>query len=136
MNAKQAVVGIVVGAIAAAVLGYLIFDLIMGDFYASHLGSATGVIRDSQVWWAVIIGAAGYAAMIVYVLGLQAGKSTLVGGLVTGAIVGFLMWLTADFTLLGVENVSTPTLAVIDPILELIRGAITGAAIGLAVSKL
>jgi hypothetical protein len=53
-----------------------------------------------------------------------------------GATVGFLIWLCADFTLYGISNINTLTLAIVDPLVELVRGGITGAAVALLLRKL
>lgn len=57
------------------------------------------------------------------------------GGAKTGAMVGVLIWLCADFTLYGISNINTLTLAIMDPLVELMRGGITGAAITTLVRK-
>jgi hypothetical protein len=50
--------------------------------------------------------------------------------------VGFLVWFTVDFILLGSWNVNTVTLAAVDPVLEGIRAGIGGAAIAAVLGKL
>lgn len=50
-------------------------------------------------------------------------------------MVGVLIWLCADFTLYGISNINTLTLAIMDPLVELMRGGITGAAITTLVRK-
>lgn len=131
MNAKQAGIGLVVGTVVAMILGYLIFDLAAGGFYESNMGSATGVTRDSQLWQYVIIGTVAYVALILYA---SKGKS-VADGLKTGAIVGLLLWGAADFIFLGIWDVTTLPIAIVDPILEAIRGGITGAVIAAVLAK-
>lgn len=136
MNVKKLVVGIVVGTIVSAIVGIIIFDNLVADFYAANMGSATGVMRDSQLLWAVIVGTAAYAALITLALGTQSDGTTIVGGARTGAIVGLLVWGTANFVLLGVMNVHTPVIAVVDSVLEAVRAGITGAVIAALLAKL
>lgn len=136
MNVKRLVVGIVVGTIVASIVGVVVFDNLVADFYAANMGSATGVMRDSQLLWAVIVGTAAYAALITLALGTQPDGTTIVGGAKTGAIVGLLVWGTANFVLLGVMNVHTPVLAIVDSVLEAIRAGITGAVIAVVAAKL
>ncbi len=136
MNAKQLAVGIIVGTLVSMIVGYVIWDLLVADFFASNMGSATGVMRDTQLLWAVIIGTASYTALIALALGAQSGELTIAGGLKVGAIVGFLVWLSVDFILFGIMNVNTLTIAIVDPILEAIRAGITGAAIAAVAAKL
>ncbi len=136
MNAKQLAVGIIVGTLVSMIVGYVIWDVLVADFFASNMGSATGVMRDTQLLWAVIIGTASYTALIALALGAQSGELTIAGGLKVGAIVGFLVWFSVDFILFGIMNVNTLTIAIVDPILEAIRAGITGAAIAAVAAKL
>ena len=136
MNPKQLGVGLIVGTIVALVVGYIIFDNLVSDFYAANMGTATGVMRDSQLIWAVVVGTAAYTALIIYTLMNRSGKLTIADGLKNGAIVGFLLWGTVDFVFLGVTNMNSLTIAIVDPLLELIRGGITGAAIAAVAAKL
>jgi hypothetical protein len=136
MNAKQLTVGIIVGTLVSMIVGYVIWDVLAADFFASNMGSATGVMRDTQLLWAVIIGTVSYTTLIALALGAQSGELTIAGGLKVGAIVGFLVWFSVDFILFGIMNVNTLTVTIVDPILEAIRAGITGAAIAAVVAKL
>jgi hypothetical protein len=81
------------------------------------------------------------AASLQCILGAQpridaCHSTTIVNGAVTGAIVGFLRWCTADFTQYGVTNINNRSATIADPLLELVRGAITGAVLAVLVPKL
>ena len=136
MNAKQWGCGAIGGGIVLFVLGYVIWDMLFGSFFAANTGSATGVGREDQLIWAVALGSLSYAALITYAFGARSASLTLVNGLKVGAIVGFLLWFSADFTLYGINNVNNLTATIVDPLLELVRGAITGAALGAVLPKL
>jgi hypothetical protein len=135
MEMKRLVTGTVVGGITVFVLGYLIFDTTFAAFYAANVGSATGVARDTQLVWAVALGSLAYAALITLAIGSQAG-STLAAGVQAGAIVGFLLWFTADFIVYGITNIANLTRTVVDPLLELVRGGVTGGVIALVLAKI
>ncbi len=136
MDIKRLIIGTVVGAITLYVLGYLIFDLALAEFYAANAGSAIGLVKDPQVIWAVALGTLSYAALLTLAIGTWAGSTTIVEGLKIGAIVGFLMWFSVDFILYGIENVSNLTATLVDPLLELIRAGITGAVIATVLGKI
>jgi hypothetical protein len=136
MNTKQWVVGTIVGAVVLFAVGYVFFELLLKDFYAANSGSATGVYRDTQILWAVAIGALAYAALIHYALRANAASLNVGSCAKAGAAVGFLIWLCADFTLYGISNMNTLTLAIVDPLVELVRGGITGAVLGAVLPKL
>jgi len=64
MDAKRFVIGTLVGGITLHVLGYLIFVLMFGAFFAANQGSATGVNRDVVLQWALALGNLSLAALV------------------------------------------------------------------------
>ncbi len=111
-------------------------ELAFADFFAANAGSATGVVKDPQVIWALVLGPLSYAALLTLAIGTRAASATIVDGLKIGAIVGFLMWFAVDLTLYAVWNVSNLTAAIADSLLELIRGGIGGAVIAGVLGKI
>ena len=136
MNTKQWVGGTIAGAVVVYAVGLVLFDTLLKDFYAANSGSATGVMRDTQILWAVGVGALAYAALILYALRGNAGSLNVASGAKTGAIVGFLIWATVDFTFYGVANINNLTTTIVDPLVELVRGGITGAVLAMVLPKL
>jgi hypothetical protein len=136
MDAKRMATGVIVGGATLFVTGYALFTVLLSDFYASNAGSATGVNRESQIVWAVVLANLGYAALITYAAGNQSGGMSLRKGAVVGAVVGFLLWFTVDFVFYGISNISNLTLTVVDPLVELVHGGIGGAAIGLVLGRM
>ena len=135
MNIKKLVIGSVVGTVALYVLGYIIWDVLFTDFFAANRGSATGVMRDTQVIWALVAGTLSYAVLITLAIQGRTGPATIMDGLKIGAIVGFLLWFTADFIIYGVANTQTLTSASADSLLELVRAGISGAVIAAVLEK-
>lgn len=135
MDTKQLATGTIVGGITLFVLGYLIFDLAFASFYLANAGSATGVMREGQLLWAVALGSLAYGALITYVMANSRGPMTTGASVTTGAIVAFLLWFTVDFTLYGISNVSNLTRTIVDPLLEAVRGGVAGAAIAAVLGK-
>ncbi len=84
--------------------------------------------------WAQILGTLALAALYTLVIQWR-GASTIMDGIKTGALVGFLVWFGVDFILVSVQNVNSLTGAIVDPILELVRVGITGAAIGVVAGR-
>lgn len=135
MNAKQWVIGTVVGAVVLFATGWVLFEMLLGGYYEANAGSATGVDKDPPLLWSVAVGALAYAALIIYAMRGQAASANLVSGMKVGAVVGFLLWATADFSLFGITNMSNLTLTMVDPVVELVRGGIAGAVIGALLPK-
>ncbi len=136
MDIKRFIIGTVVGGIALYILGYVMFNLAFADFFAANAGSATGVVKDPQVVWAIALGTLSYAALLTLAIGTRAGSTTIVEGLKIGAIVGFLMWFGVDFIHYGIGNVSNLTATIADSLLELIRAGISGAVIAAVLAKI
>ena len=136
MDIKRLVIGTVAGGIALFILGYVIWNMLFTDFFAANAGSATGVAKDPQVMWAIAVGTLSYAALITLAIETRAGSTTIVEGLKVGAIVGFLMWFSADMIYYGIWNVENLTAAIADSLLELVRGGIGGAVIAAVLAKI
>ena len=136
MDIKRFIIGTIVGGIALYILGYVMFNLAFADFFAANAGSATGAWKDPQVIWAIALGTLSYAALITLAIGTRAGSTTIVEGLKVGAIVGFLMWFSADMIFYGIWNVWNLTAASVDTLLELVRGGIGGAVIAAVLAKI
>jgi len=136
MDVKRVVTGTLVGGIALYALGYLIFDLAFGAFYAANVGSATGVARDAQLVWAVALGTLSYAVLITLAIRSRSASSNVGAAVQIGAAVGFLLWFTTDFILYGISNVSNLTRTAVDPLLELVRGGIAGGVIAVVLGKI
>ena len=136
MDIKRVMTGTLVGGIILYAVGYLVFDLAFGEFYAANTGSATGVERDPQLVWAVALGTLSYAALVTLGIGSGSSSSNVGAGVKVGAVVGFLLWFTVDFILYGITNVGNLTRTVVDPLLELVRGGIAGGVIAVALGKI
>ena len=136
MDVKRLLVGTIAGGVALYATGYLIFVVIFGDFYAANVGSATGVDRTIQIQWAEALASLAYAALITFTMGNRSDAMSLGVGARTGAIVGFLLWLTADFVFYGATNIANLTRTIVDPMLEFVHGGIGGAVIAAALGRI
>ena len=129
MDPKSLAIGTVVGGITAFVTGLLLFAVPpLSTFYAYAMdsGSATGVQRDSPVVWAAFLGALSYGALVTLAIGSRRGPMGIGAGMRTGAVVGYLLWCTANFMFFAVSNVGNVMSMLVDPLLELVPGAFAG----------
>ena len=129
MDMKRFLIGTIVGGITMYILGYLIWALAFAGFFATNVGSATGVVRQPGLVWAVALGSLSLAGLITLAVGSRAGSATIGSGFKVGAIVGFLVWFGVDFIHYGVTNVDNLAATIVDPLLELVRAGIVGAVI-------
>jgi hypothetical protein len=93
------------------------------------------VDRESPITWAVVVGSLFYAVLLTLALESRNASKSLVDGLIVGAVVGGLLWGTADFIIFGVTNLNTLTGAIADTVLEGARGGIAGGVIAAVLSK-
>ena len=138
MDAKRFVIGTLVGGVTVFATGTLLFSIApVRHFldYAMNAGSATGVPREPQLVWAVALGALSYSALITLAIGYRADSLNTGSGIKIGAVVGFLLWFTADFMFYGISNVGSLTSTVVDPLLELVPGAVAGGVIAAVLGK-
>ncbi len=126
---KKMLIGTVAGGVAFFLLGGLIYEVLLGGFYRANLGSATGVLRELPIWWAMVVSQLALAAVVTYVF-LHANVATASDGLRTGAIVGLLLGITMSFDLYSVTNWSNMTVAFVEPFVWAVRTALAGAVIG------
>ncbi len=82
------------------------------------------------------LGGLGYAALVMCAMGNRVGSPSIGTGVKIGAIDGFLLWLTADFTLYGLTNIANLTRTVVDPLLEIVHGGIGGFFIALVLGRM
>ncbi len=135
MDMKRLTVGSLVGLVALYILGIVIWEMVFADFFAANTGSATGVVRETQILWPIILGTLFYAVLLTLAVESQSGSQSLVGGLKTGAVIGVLLWGTSDFILFGYLNTSNLNATIADTVLEGVRGGICGAIIAVVLSK-
>ena len=133
MDNRRLAIGTIVGGITYFVVGYLVFDLAVGDFYAAN--RPPGFNRESPIMWAVVLGSFGLGLLLTLGILSREGTLTIAGGLVTGALYNFLIWFGIDFIMYGGKAARNLTLAIVDPLLELIRGGLTGAAIAAVLAR-
>lgn len=117
------------GGVTSYLLGWLIYGMVLSE-NTSMYGSATGVAKtDMSDMWALILGNFSHAYLFVLIFSRWAGVNTWQGGARTGALLGFLIWLSVDLIMFGTTNVYSLTGVVIDVVVSIVMGAIGGAVI-------
>ena len=134
MNTQKFLISGIVGGIVSFFAGYLIYGLLLMDFFAKNAGTATGVMKATAdiVWWALILGCIFQGLMLSYIFNKWANINTLGAGASAGAVISLLMTAGFDFIMLGTSNMSTLTGTCVDIITGIIMGALVGAAVGMA----
>jgi hypothetical protein len=128
MDIKRLAIGTLVSAATLSGAGYIIFGVVLPEFYTNFLsaGSATGVARQPMLVWAIALGMLSYGLLIALAVDTRGGSVTVRTGAMIGALVSFLTFVTADFILYGISNVGSVSGIFIDPFLEAVPGAVAG----------
>ncbi|MDX1666120.1 MAG: hypothetical protein R3350_02775, partial [Saprospiraceae bacterium] len=92
MNAKQFLLGTLIGGAAALLLGFLIYGTLLLDFFMANRGPITGIDKENLEWWAMIVGHLGIGALLTYIYGSLANINTFSGGFRAGALIGLFMF--------------------------------------------
>jgi len=134
MNVKRLAIGSVVGAVVLYLLGMLFWIYLFADFFNANGGGAVGVSRPEMIAWSLVLGTLLYGVLVTLALEWSGSKAT-VNALVTGAIVGALLWGTADFTHYALDTMNNLKATIADTALEGVRGGITGAIVAFVLGK-
>lgn len=134
MNAKRLAIGSIVGAVVLYVLGIVIWQYLFSDFFDANGGGAVGVSRPEMITWSLVLGTLLYGVLVTLALEWRGSKS-LVDGLITGVIVGALLWGTSDFTHYALNTMNNLSATIADTVLEGVRGGVAGAIVALVLGK-
>lgn len=137
MDAKKRIVATLAGFVVFFFMGWLLYGMLLMDFFMSNAGSATGVYRgdDEMVWWALVLGNLLQAYLLVYIFGKWGSINTFGSGLQAGAVIGLILGLAVDLTLYGTSNISNLTATLVDPLVLAVMMGATGGVIGLVLGK-
>ena len=126
MVKKNCVLAIVASFVTMFVLGFVIYQPVLGDFFAANAGTATGVIKETPVFWQIIVGQLCASTLLVYALSWKGAESPA-DGFKAGALVGLLLSLYFGFMNLGTMNTSTMNAAVVDAVVSVVLWGVAGA---------
>jgi hypothetical protein len=135
MDMKRLAIGTLVGVVTMHIVGYLMFDLATVSFYNANDAAAATFNREVNLQWSIGLGNLALAALLALCLTNRAGPSTIAGGLLTGAVVGFLVWFGVDFTFYGYQSRWSLTLIFVDPLLGAIQMGIGGAVLAAVLAR-
>ena len=123
---KNCVLAILASFVTMFVLGYVAYEPLLGGFFADNAGTATGVIKETPVFWQIIVGQLCGATLLVCALSWK-GAENAVDGVKGGALVGLLLSLYFGFMNLGTMNTSTMPAALVDAVVSVVLWGAAGA---------
>jgi hypothetical protein len=137
MDAKKRIMATLAGFVVFFMLGWLLYGMLLMDFFAANAGSATGVMRSDaeMVWWALIVGNILQSYLLVYIFSKWGSINSFASGLQAGATIGLILGLGVDLTMYGTSNLSNLTATLVDPLVIAAMMGLTGGVIGIVLGK-
>ena len=128
MTLQRLALGTVVGGLVLFLLGYLVYGVLFASFFATNVGTATGVTREPFNFVALLLGQLAFAAILTMIFNWGAVRSASQGAKI-GALAGLLFFLGIDLTLYATTNVQNLAASLVDPLLAALLFAVSGAVI-------
>jgi len=128
MNSKTFLIGIA-GGITLFLTGFLIYGLLLMDYFSASMSSYPGLIKEPMEIWAIGTGNIIWGILLAYFLNTAKIESGIQGA-IHGALLFFLFGLGANFVFFGQYNLMPLSLAFVDALCMAIMGGISGAVIG------
>jgi hypothetical protein len=132
MDAKKRILATLAGFVVFFMLGWLLYGMLLMDFFTTNAGSATGVQKseDEMVWWALIVGNVLQSYLLVYIFGKWANITTFAEGLKGGAMIGLILGYAYDLIMYSTANIMNLTAALVDPLIAALMMSLAGGVIG------
>lgn len=137
MDMKKRLLATLAGFVVFFLLGWLLYGMLLMDFFNNNQGTATGVMRTEteMVWWALALGNLMQAYLLVYIFGNWANITTFGGGFKAGLIIGLIIGYGVDLTMYGTTNIMSLTGALVDPLVVGVMMGVSGGVIGVVLGR-
>ncbi len=133
MNAKTIIAGIA-AAVVTFLLGWLVFGMLLMDFYKNNSIQYAGLMKDPPAIWAIAAGNLCWGLMMAYILKL-AGANSAAKGAVIGLITFGLAIAGFDAMIYAQTNWMAARVLAVDVAVSAVFGAISGAVVGFIYSR-
>ena len=128
MNAKT-IVGGILAAILSFLLGWLIFGILLMDYYAGNMKTYEGLMKTAPVMWAIALSNLCFGFLLAFVFQMG-GVRTASRGFVTAMIISLLTSMSFDLYMYAQFDLYAGSLLVTDVLVNMIYGGIVGTFLG------
>lgn len=135
MDTKKFVLGTLAGGVAYFLFGFIVYAILLEDFFASHTVSGIMKSETEMKYYPLIAGDLAHAALLTYIFLKWANIKTFSSGVIGGTVIGFLM--AAGFDLISYDTtklmsmIGTLVDIVVYTIMTSLVGGIVGAVLGM-----
>jgi uncharacterized membrane protein len=135
MDTKKFVLGTLAGGVAYFLLGFIIYAILMEDFFAANTVKGIMKSETEMKYYPMIAGNLAHAALLSFIFLRWASIKSFSGGLQAGAIIGFFMASGFDLITYDTSKIMSiiGTLAdiVVYTIMTGLVGGVVGAVLGM-----
>ncbi len=137
MSIKKISIAGITGGAVYFILGWLVYGILLKDFYSTHMNNSIMRPDAEMIWWAAVASNLFWGILMAYIFNRWAHITTLSAGLSAGAMISLFMGLGFS---LGFYAFSTMyndmTALVADVAVNVAVGAIVGAVVGFVLGKI
>jgi hypothetical protein len=135
MNNKNIAIGGIIAGIAYAIIGWLVYTQLLAYYLAHHTGQLGLLGRVKMNYNYLLLGNLLQGFLLAYIFEISNIK-TVVKGLITAAIIGFLVSSAYDFVMYGTTFILSKKGLMADVLGFTCMSAIVGAMLGYVNNKL
>jgi len=133
MNLKKLTLGALAGGILYFLLGWLVYGILLKDLFHTYSGKVGHIIDrpEAEMDWLFLVGGNLAAGILLSWVIQRSASTTLMKGLVTGAVLGFLVSVSVDCVIYATSYVMSKHGILLDVMAATVIGGIVGAVLGL-----
>ena len=135
MDIKKFALGTLAGGVAYFFLGFIIYAILMEDFFSAHTVSGISKSETEMKYYPMVAGNMAHAALLAFIFLKWANIKSFSSGLTSGAIIGFFMSAGFDLITYDTAKIMSITGTLVDiavyTIMTALVGGIVGAVLGM-----
>lgn len=128
MNTKT-LLGALIAGIVSFLLGWLIFGILLMDYYNSNMVQYAGLTKNPPEIWVIAVANLVFGLLMAWIFTI-ANVNTVSKGFSTGLVLGLLMVLGFDLFLYAQMNLYSVKIVALDVVLNAVFAGIIGAVLG------
>lgn len=137
MNIKKVSIAGLAGGVVSFLLGWLIYGMLMKDYYATNTNQSTMRAEADMIWWAMIAFNLAWGVFFAYLFSRWANIFTLSAGVYAGAKINFMLGITMSLSFWAMTTMyNNLNVVFVDIAINVIMGAVVGGVVGFVLGKL
>jgi len=130
----KSIIAAIVGAIVAFFAGWVIWGMLLMDFYEAHSTQYEGLYKEPMIYAGIFVSQLAWGFLLAYLFE-KMGVTTFAAGFLQGVIIFFLISLAFDVFMYSSMNLMDTTVIAVDVIVNAIFGGIVGGVIAMMLGR-